>query len=121
MKVTKEEYLQYAAQLDKHSEELMSIKGEEYSLDNDFLAMENMLAGMTGLSPAMVTLVMAGKHITAMAVILQKVKQKDINLTKWDERIRDGINLIKICSALVHAEHGNFDLHLGKEKIEKIK
>ena len=118
--VTKQEYLHYANKLDQHSEELMTLKGEEYSLNNDFLAMENMLGGMLNMDPALVSLAMAGKHITAMAVILNKVKPKDINLTKWDERIRDGINLIKIASVLVHAAQNDFELHLGKEKIEKI-
>lgn len=106
---------------DKHSRTLMTSKGEEYSLDGDFLAMENRLAGMLGKEPEYVSLVMAGKHITAIGIILDKNKAPEINLEKLDERIRDATNLLKITSAFIHAKQDDFSLHLGKDdKLEKF-
>ncbi len=104
--VSHKDYMILSDAYDEHSKKLMGLKGEEYSIDNDFLAMENRLAGMLGSSPEEVSLVMAGKHITAMGIILEK----------WDERIRDAINLLKITSAFIHAKQEDFSLHLGKEE-----
>lgn len=115
--VSHEDYMLLSDAYDKHSRNLMGLKGEEYSIDNDFLAMENRLAGMLGESPEFVSLVMAGKHITSLGIILGKNSVGEIKLEKWDERIRDAINLLKITSAFVHAEHEDFTLHLGKEEI----
>ena len=97
----------------------MSLKGKEYAIDGDFLAMENRLAGMTGGSPEYVSLVMAGKHITAIGIILEKNNPENIKLEKLDERIRDACNLLKITAAFVHAKQGDFSLHLGKEEQQK--
>jgi hypothetical protein len=108
---------------DKHSQDLMNRKGEEYSTAGDFLAMENMLAGMTGESPELVSMVMAGKHITSMLILLKKCELDKIDLAKWDERVRDGINLMKIASAFIHARQYDFSLHLGgdPEPSHKVK
>uniref|UniRef100_A0A6M3J1U6 Uncharacterized protein n=1 Tax=viral metagenome TaxID=1070528 RepID=A0A6M3J1U6_9ZZZZ len=114
--VSKEDYLKLSKAIDEHSEKLMSLKGEEYSLDNDFLAMENMLAGMVNGEPEKVSLVLAGKHITSLAVILKKCKAEDINLAKLDERVRDGCNLLKIMAAFIHAKQKDFSLHLSEIK-----
>lgn len=114
--VSYENYMQLADAYDKHSRTLMTSKGEEYAVDNDFLAMENRLAGMLGDSPEYVSLVMAGKHITAMGIILEKNDVTKIKLEKWDERIRDASNLLKITSAFIHAKQQDFSLHLGKNK-----
>ena len=119
--VSHKDYMSLSDAYDKHSRTLMSSKGEEYAIDNDFLAMENRLAGMLGDSPEYVSLVMAGKHITAMGIILEKNDVAKIKLEKWDERIRDASNLLKIASAFVHAKQEDFSLHLGKdEKQEKF-
>jgi len=112
--VSHKDYMKLADAYDKHSRTLMTSKGEEYAVDNDFLAMENRLAGMLGDSPEYVSLVMAGKHITAMGIILEKNDVTEIKLEKWDERIRDATNLLKIASAFVHAKQQDFSLHLGK-------
>jgi len=112
--VSHKDYMSLADAYDKHSRILMSSKGEEYAIDNDFLAMENRLAGMLGDTPEYVSLVMAGKHITAMGIILEKNDVTKIKLEKWDERIRDATNLLKIASAFVHAKQNDFSLHLGK-------
>lgn len=101
---------------DKYSRTLMTSKGEEYSIDNDFLAMENRLAGMLGEEPEYVSLVMAGKHITAIGIILDKNEPTEINLEKLDERIRDATNLLKITSAFIHAKQKDFSLHLDKKE-----
>lgn len=114
--VSKEDYMKLSQAYDEHSDKLMSIKGEEYSLDDDFLAMENMLAGMVNGEPEKVSLVMAGKHITALAVILKKCKPEEIDLSKLDERVRDGCNLLKIMAAFIHAKQGDFSLHLSEIK-----
>ncbi len=111
--VSHSEYMRLSDAIDKHSKTLMGEKGEEYSMEGDFLAMENRLAGMTGDTPEHVSLIMAGKHITSLGIILAKQKPEEIKLEKWDERIRDGINLLKICSAFIHAKQNDFDLHLG--------
>lgn len=116
MKISYENYMKLSDAYDKHSKELMEEKGEEYALDGDFLAMENRLAGMIGETSEFVSLIMAGKHITALGIILNKNNSKDIKLEKWDERIRDGINLLKIMSAFIHAKQNDFSLHLGKNK-----
>lgn len=119
--VSHKDYMLLADAYDKHSRTLMTSKGEEYAIDNDFLAMENRLAGMLGDSPEYVSLVMAGKHITAMGIILEKNDVTKIKLEKWDERIRDATNLLKIASAFVHAKQNDFSLHLGKDdKSEKF-
>ena len=112
--VSHKDYMLLADAYDKHSRTLMTSKGEEYAIDNDFLAMENRLAGMLGDSPEYVSLVMAGKHMTAMGIILEKNDVTKIKLEKWDERIRDASNLLKIASAFVHAKQNDFSLHLGK-------
>jgi len=114
--ISYKDYMLLADAYDKHSRTLMSAKGEEYSLDGDFLAMENRLAGMLGKEPEYVSLVMAGKHITAIGIILDKNKASEINLEKLDERIRDASNLLKIASAFIHAKQNDFSLHLGKEE-----
>lgn len=113
--VSHKDYMKLADAYDKHSRTLMTSKGEEYSLDGDFLAMENRLAGMLGEEPEYVSLVMAGKHITAIGIILDKNKASEINLEKLDERIRDATNLLKITSAFIHAKQNDFSLHLGKD------
>ena len=107
-------YMSLSDAYDKHSKQLMELKGEEYSVDNDFLCMENRLAGLRGDTPENVSLIMAGKHITSIGIILDKNKIEEINLEKWDERIRDAINLLKITSAFIHAQQKDFSLHLGK-------
>ena len=112
------DYMSLSDAYDKHSKTLMSSKGEEYSVDSDFLCMENRLAGMTGRTPEHVSLVMAGKHITAMGIILDKNKPTEINLEKFDERVRDAINLLKITSAFIHAKQKDFTLHLGKQEVD---
>ena len=112
--VNHKDYMLLSDAYDKHSRTLMTSKGEEYAVDNDFLAMENRLAGMLGDSPEYVSLVMAGKHITALGIILEKNDVAKIKLEKWDERIRDASNLLKIASAFVHAKQNDFSLHLGK-------
>jgi len=114
--VSHKDYMSLSDAYDTHSRTLMTSKGEEYAIDNDFLAMENRLAGMLGDSPEYVSLVMAGKHITAMGIILEKNDVTKIKLEKWDERIRDANNLLKIASAFVHAKQNDFSLHLGKDK-----
>lgn len=114
--VSHKDYMLLSDAYDKHSRTLMSAKGEEYSIDNDFLAMENRLAGMLGDTPEYVSLVMAGKHTTALGIILEKNEPTKINLEKLDERIRDAINLLKITSVFVHAKQNDFSLHLGKEE-----
>ena len=112
--VSHKNYMELADAYDKHSRTLMTAKGEEYSISGDFLAMENRLAGMLGDSPEYVSLVMAGKHITALGIILNKNNVTKINLEKLDERIRDATNLLKITSAFIHAKQNDFSLHLGK-------
>lgn len=114
--VSHKDYMLLSDAYDKHSRTLMSAKGEEYSIDNDFLAMENRLAGMLGDAPEYVSLVMAGKHITALGIILEKNDVTKIKLEKLDERIRDATNLLKITSAFIHAKQNDFSLHLGKEE-----
>jgi len=111
MIVTKEQYLQLSDAYDKHARELVAEKGEEYSLDGDFLAMENLGAGILDIEAAAFSLTLAIKHIAAMVVILKKNDVSDINLKKWDERVRDGCNLIKIASAFIHAEQNDFTVH----------
>jgi len=115
--VSLESYMELSDANDKHSRLLMQIKGKEYSTEGDFLEMENRLAGMLGDSPEYVSLVMAGKHITSLGIILGKNEVDKIDLAKWDERIRDAINLLKITSAFIHAKQNDFSLHLSK--IEK--
>ena len=112
MKVSKEDYMKLSNAYDEHSRNLMEEKGKEYSVDNDFLCMENRLAGMTGESPEFISLVMAGKHITSLGIILDKNEPENIDLKKLDERVRDGCNLLKIMSAFIHAKQNNFDLIL---------
>lgn len=112
--VSHKDYMLLSDAYDKHSRILMSTKGEEYSINNDFLAMENRLAGMLGDTPEYVSLVMAGKHITALGIILEKNDVTAIGLEKLDERIRDATNLLKIASAFIHAKQQDFSLHLGK-------
>lgn len=116
--VSHENYMELSDAYDEHSRKLMGMKGEEYSIDNDFLAMENRLAGMLGDTPEYVSLVMAGKHITALGIILLKNDVEKIKLEKLDERIRDGINLLKITAAFVHGKQNDFTLHLGKGELE---
>lgn len=112
--VSCEDYLKLSDANDKHSRTLMQLKGEEYSTEGDFLEMENRLAGMLGDSPEYVSLVMAGKHVVSLGIILDKNETDKIDLAKWDERIRDAINLLKITSAFVHAKQKDFSLHLSK-------
>jgi hypothetical protein len=112
--VSLEDYMKLSDAIDGHSKALMRIKGEEYSTGQDFLEMENRLAGMLGDSPEYVSLVMAGKHITSLGIILGKNEVDKIDLAKWDERIRDAINLLKITSAFIHAKQNDFSLHLSK-------
>ena len=120
--VSHKDYMSLSDACDKHSRELMTAKGEEYAISGDFLAMENRLAGMLGCTPEHVSLVMAGKHIVSLGIILEKNDVTQIKLEKWDERIRDGMNLLKIASAFVHAKQNDFSLHLGKEeKPDRIK
>jgi len=114
--VSHKDYMKLADAYDKHSRTLMTLKGEEYAIDNDFLAMENRLAGMLGDTPEYVSLVMAGKHITALGIILLKNDVTKISLEKLDERIRDATNLLKITSAFIHAKQNDFSLHLGKRE-----
>lgn len=114
--VQHEDYMSLSDAYDEHSKKLVTAKGEEYSVDGDFLCMENRLAGMQGKEPEDVSLTMAGKHITSLGIILEKNKPEDISLEKWDERIRDAINLLKITSAFIHAKQDDFSLHLGKEE-----
>lgn len=114
--VSHKDYMLLSDAYDKHSRTLMSSKGEEYSIDNDFLAMENRLAGMLGDTPEYVSLVMAGKHITALGIILEKNDVTVVGLEKLDERIRDATNLLKIASAFIHAKQQDFSLHLGGEE-----
>jgi len=111
--VSHKDYMSLSDAYDKHSRILMTSKGEEYAIDNDFLAMENRLAGMLGDSPEYVSLVMAGKHITAMGIILEKNDVTKIKLEKWDERIRDACNLLKIASAFIHAKQQDFSIALS--------
>lgn len=110
--VTYENYMKLSDAYDEHSKQLMEAKGEEYSTDSDFLEMENRLAGMLATSPEHVSLVMAGKHITSIGIILDKNQSDEIDLKKLDERIRDGINLLKITAAFVHAKQKDFLLYL---------
>jgi len=112
--VSHKDYMKLADAYDEHSRTLMTAKGEEYSTGGDFLAMENRLAGMLGDSPEYVSLVMAGKHITALGIILQKNPVTEIKLEKLDERIRDATNLLKITGAFIHAKQNDFSLHLDK-------
>lgn len=114
--VTHENYMLLSDAYDRHSRDLMSLKGEEYSIDSDFLAMENRLAGMLGDTPEYVSLVMAGKHITALGIILLKNNPDEIKLAKLDERVRDATNLLKIMATFIHAKQNDFSLHLGKEE-----
>jgi len=111
--VSYEDYMKLSDANDDHSRALMQMKGEEYSTENDFLEMENRLAGMLNKSPEHVSLVLAGKHIAALGIVLDKNELESIDLAKWDERIRDGINLLKITSAFVHARQKDFSLHLS--------
>lgn len=110
MPVSKEDYLKLSDQYDKHARALCAEKGEEYSLAQDFLAMENKIAGLVEGDPAFLSLILAAKHIAAMFVIIQKTPTNQIDLKKWDERVRDGCNLIKIASAFIHAEQKDFDV-----------
>ncbi len=114
--VSHKDYMFLSDAYDAHSKNLMGLKGEEYAIDGDFLAMENRLAGMLGDTPEYVSLVMAGKHITALGIILLKNDPDEIKLAKLDERVRDATNLLKIMAAFVHAKQNDFSLHLGKEE-----
>lgn len=114
--VLHKDYMFLSDAYDVHSKNLMGIKGEEYSINGDFLAMENRLAGMLGSTPEHVSLVMAGKHVTALGIILEKNDSVKIKLEKLDERVRDAVNLLKIMSAFIHAKQNDFSLHLGKDE-----
>jgi len=118
--VTHKDYMTLSDAYDKHSRSLMYEKGEEYSTDGDFLCMENRLAGMVGKQPEHVSLIMAGKHIASLGIILDKNGPANIKLEKWDERIRDAINLLKITSTFIHAKQGDFSLHLGEAEMAEI-
>ena len=111
-KVTIEQYLQLSDAYYKHARELVVRKGDEYSFNDDFLAMENKIAGIMTADSAFMSLILAMKHIASMVVIMQKNPTKEIDLKKWDERVRDGCNLIKITSAFIHAEQDDFEIHL---------
>lgn len=114
--VSFDNYMSLSDAYDKHSKVLMSIKGNEYSSVNDFLEMENRLGGMLNKASEFVSLVMAGKHITSIGIIFDKVKPEEIDLAKLDERVRDACNLLKIASAFIHAKQNDFTLHLGKDE-----
>lgn len=114
--VSHKDYMSLSDAYDEHSKNLMGLKGEEYAIDGDFLAMENRLAGMLGDTPEYVSLVMAGKHITALGIILLKNDVDKIKLAKLDERIRDATNLLKITAVFIHAKQKDFSLHLGKDE-----
>ncbi len=111
MLVTKEEYLRLSDSYDASARKLVEEKGEEYSLGKDFLAMENRIAGLLTANPAFVSFILAMKHFAAMSVVLQKCCTEEIDLKKWDERVRDGCNLIKITSAFIHAKQRDFEVH----------
>lgn len=117
--VSHKDYMSLSDAYDIYSRDLMGLKGEEYAIKGDFLAMENRLAGMLGDTPEYVSLVMAGKHITALGIILEKNDPDKIKLAKLDERVRDATNLLKIMAAFIHAKQDDFSLHLGKEEQEK--
>ncbi len=119
IQVTKKDYLILSDAFDKHSRTLMTTKGEEYNLYDDFLAMENLLSGLTCNEPEWVSLIMAGKHIAALSIILTKSTAKNIKLEKLDERVRDACNLLKIMAAFIHAKHGDFGIYLGEDEQEK--
>lgn len=114
--VSHKDYMSLSDAYDKHSKNLMGLKGEEYAIGGDFLAMENRLAGMLGDTPEYVSLVMAGKHITALGIILLKNDPDKVELAKLDERVRDATNLLKIMATFIHAKQNDFSLHLGKEE-----
>lgn len=114
--VIKESYMYLSDAFDVHSKKLMSSKGEEYSLDGDFLAMENLLAGLMNEEPEYISLTLAGKHVAALVVILTTNMASSVKLDKLDERVRDACNLLKIMAAFIHAKQNDFALHLGKDE-----
>lgn len=103
--VSLQEYMVLAENYDKSGRELMLEKGKGYSVKDDFLSMENKIAGLTGEAPEFVSMILACKHIASLFVLLEKPDV--LTLDKWDERIRDGTNLLKIASAFVHARRKN--------------
>jgi len=98
--ITKDEYMQLCDNYDKTAKDLMLEKSKGYSVGEDFLSMENRIAGLTNLSPELVSMILACKHIASLFILLEKPEVLD--LEKWDERIRDGTNLLKIASCFVH-------------------
>ena len=112
IKVSKRQFLKLSNAYDKHSRSLMTEKSEEYSLLNDFLAIENIAADLLSSEPEKVSLGMACKHFSSLVVILNKRKPEDIPLEKLDERVRDACNLLKIMATFVHAKQKDFNLHV---------
>jgi hypothetical protein len=97
--ITKEEYIKVAEQTDKAGMDLMLEKSEGYSVGDDFLSMENRIAGLTNTTPEFVSMILACKHIASLFILLEKPGV--LNLVKWQERVRDGTNLLKIASCFV--------------------
>jgi len=97
--ISKDEYIALCDKYDKAAKELMIEKSQGYSVGDDFLSMENRIAGLTKLSPELISFVLACKHIASLAVLLEKPEV--LNLDKWQERVRDGSNLLKIASCFV--------------------
>lgn len=97
--VTKEEYIRLAEQTDKAGMDLMLEKSKGYSVGDDFLSMENRIAGLTNTTPEFISMILACKHIASLFILLEKPEVLD--LAKWQERVRDGTNLLKIASCFI--------------------
>ena len=104
MKISKDEYFALSERYDKEANDLMMEKSKGYSSGDDFLSMENRIAGLTGMSPEKLSFILACKHIASLAILLDKPDVLDIE--KWRERVRDGSNLLKIASCFVEKRLG---------------
>lgn len=89
------------AQLDL-CRDLLTVKGEEYSLDEDRLLAFKKAANVQGETPTQALCGMMAKH--TVSVYDMAMSGNSYSVARWDEKITDSINYLLLLKALIMEE-----------------
>jgi hypothetical protein len=89
------------SQLD-YCKELLTVKGREYSLDEDRLIAFKRAAALQGESPKQALCGMMAKHIISIYDMCKS--EQTFNDAKWTEKITDAMNYLLLLKAIVMEE-----------------
>lgn len=82
---------------------LLTAKGEEYSLDEDRLLVFRKAASIQGETPKQALCGMLAKHV--VSIFDMSMSSQDFAIEKWNEKITDAMNYLVLLKALITEEN----------------